>query len=78
LDVKWKKHVKKAEWMDIDEEKIYQERVAFVDISADGGKVLEFGKETLMVNASIMTLRYNRIMGLWLCMMLAPFSSAEV
>ena len=65
MDVKWKKHVKKAEWMDVDE-KINQERVAFVDISAGGRKELEFGKETLMVNVSIMTLRYNRIRGLGL------------
>ena len=64
LDVKWKKHVKKAEWMDVDE-KINQERVAFVDISAGGGKGLEFWKEN-MVNVSIMTLRYNRTRGLGL------------
>jgi hypothetical protein len=32
---------------------------AFVDLSKEGGKPLEFGKQTLFVNASIMDVQYD-------------------
>jgi hypothetical protein len=59
LDVKSEEHVVRSEWIGVDERKMKEERAVRVDISRDGGEGLEFGKETLMVNASIMTLRYK-------------------
>jgi Icc-related predicted phosphoesterase len=42
-----------------DREKLVRDSAAFVDLSKDGGKPLEFGKETLFVNASIMNIQYD-------------------
>lgn len=66
LDVKSDEHVEKRVEVQVDEEKMAQERAVCVDISREGGQELEFGKETLMVNASIMTLTYKPLQGPWL------------
>jgi hypothetical protein len=42
------------------------DRSAVVDISSSGDRSLEVGKETLMVNASIMSLTYKPYQGPWL------------
>ncbi|KAF2256869.1 ser/Thr protein phosphatase family protein [Trematosphaeria pertusa] len=65
LDAKWQQHVEKAEWVEVDEEKMAEERAAFVDISRSGARPVEFGKETLMVNASIMTVQYRPVQAPW-------------
>lgn len=62
LDVKnWKEHLDSKEWVEVDEEKMRSERAAYVD-----ARGLAFGKETLMINASIMTVRYKPQQGPWL------------
>ena len=38
---------------------ILEMRGAYLDMSSDGGSRLQFGQETLFVNASIMDVRYN-------------------
>jgi Icc-related predicted phosphoesterase len=42
-----------------EKEKLVRDGGAFVDVSKEGGMPLEFGKDTLFVNASIMNLQYN-------------------
>jgi hypothetical protein len=42
-----------------EKEKLVRDGAAFVDVSSEGGTSLEFGKETLFVNASIMDLSYH-------------------
>lgn len=38
---------------------VLEMRGAYLDMSSDGGNQLQFGQETLFVNASIMDVRYN-------------------
>ncbi|KAF2263203.1 Metallo-dependent phosphatase [Lojkania enalia] len=66
LDTEWEKHVQESQYIEVDELKATEERVAFVDISKDSKKPLEFGKETLMINASIMTVTYRPHQAPWL------------
>ncbi|OCK79642.1 ser/Thr protein phosphatase family protein [Lepidopterella palustris CBS 459.81] len=62
-----KTHVAKAEAIQVDYAKMVEERAVFVDVSSESGaRPLDFGKETLMVNASIMNLRYKPRHGPWL------------
>lgn len=65
LDDDWKKHVVKVEAIPIDEAEVAEKKAAFVDASSSS-LPLEFGKETLMVNASIMNLRYKPMQAPWL------------
>jgi hypothetical protein len=58
-------HVAKSGWINVDKDALMEERAAFVDISTDGPQPLERGKETLMVNASIMTSQYKPVQGAW-------------
>lgn len=66
LDVKLEKHIKKAEAIKVKDEKAIQDRAVTVDISHGSKSAVRFGKDTLMVNASIMTLRYDPWNGPWL------------
>jgi hypothetical protein len=66
LDVKIEEHIEASESVQLDDEVTKQERAATLDISAGADAAVEFGKETLMVNASIMTIRYKPWNGLWL------------
>lgn len=43
----------------VDKKDVLERRAAYVDISSDGKGQLQFGQETLFVNASIMDVRYN-------------------
>jgi len=65
LDVQWEKHVETAEWIEIDDEKMTEARAAILDVSTESDRPLERGKETLMVNASIMTHTYKPWQGPW-------------
>lgn len=66
VDCEWQRHVEKAEAIPVDERKMMEDRGVFVDVSsAAGDRALTFGKETLMVNASIMTVRYQPLQGPW-------------
>ncbi|KAF2016847.1 ser/Thr protein phosphatase family protein [Aaosphaeria arxii CBS 175.79] len=59
IDAKWEDHVEGSELIEFEGERLRQDRAAVVDVSGSGGDELAFGRETLMVNASIMTLRYQ-------------------
>ncbi len=56
---------RKSERVQVDELRMVEEKSAYVDISKDGERPLEFGKETLFVNASIMNLRYQPMNAPW-------------
>ncbi|KAF2789856.1 Metallo-dependent phosphatase [Melanomma pulvis-pyrius CBS 109.77] len=64
---KWEEWIESAEWIETDEKKMVEEGAVFLDLSRDGDgeKELVFGKETLMVNASIMSVRYKPWQGPW-------------
>ena len=67
LDVKKPEdHFRKAQAIDEDEQRMKDERAVYVDISHGGDSAVEFGRETLMVNASIMSVRYKPVQGPWL------------
>lgn len=59
-------HIKKAKPVKVDEQRMKDERAVHIDIGADGGQAIDFGRETMMVNASIMSLRYDPVQGPWL------------
>lgn len=59
LDVKVGKHVTHSDIIATDKETMSAEHAAFVDVSQDSRSPLQYGKETLMVNASIMTITYR-------------------
>lgn len=52
-DSTWKKQAER-----IDGEKVMGERAAFLDLSEEGGRALEFGRETVFVNAAVMDVNY--------------------
>jgi len=66
LDVKVEEHIEAVEAVPVDGEMAKQERAATVDISQDSNTAVEFGKQTLMVNASIMNVRYRPWNAPWL------------
>jgi hypothetical protein len=65
LDMPTEEHIEESEEIQVGEEILIDKddhseiEVAKVDVSKAGGKELRYGLETLMVNASIMTLRYK-------------------
>ena len=66
LDVKTEEHVQRADAVEFDRGMMAEERAASVDICHGARTAVEFGKETLMVNASIMTVTYKPWNGPWL------------
>ncbi|KNG50208.1 phosphodiesterase alkaline phosphatase d [Stemphylium lycopersici] len=66
LDVKPEQHIQTAEAIRFDSDKSKAERAVTVNISQGSDAAVEFGKETLMVNASIMDVRYKPWNGPWL------------
>lgn len=63
---KWEEQVEKADWYEVDEEKMVRDGAVFVNIAEDAEHRLDFGKETFMVNASIMSVRYKPWQGPWI------------
>lgn len=66
LDVKIEEHVEEREDVQVNMEDIVASQTVAVDISKEGALSIEHGKETLMVNASIMTLQYDPRNSPWL------------
>ncbi|KAF2036119.1 Metallo-dependent phosphatase [Setomelanomma holmii] len=66
LDVKFEDHLEKSEDVKLDHEDTIEKRAATVDVSGSSQKGVVFGEETLMVNASIMTLTYKPYNAPWL------------
>jgi hypothetical protein len=66
LDVKAEEHVAGSEEFNVNMESVVENRAVRVDISQEGETEFVFGKETLMVNASIMTLTYKPWNSPWL------------
>jgi hypothetical protein len=66
LDQDWRKHVAWAEPIAVDHSKMVEESAMHVDISSSSAvNPLRFGKETLMVNASIMNVMYQPQQSPW-------------
>lgn len=66
LDVKPQHYIQNAHTIHVDKEKARDQRAVTLDIGQGSEHAIEFGKETLMVNASIMTLRYDPWNSPWL------------
>jgi hypothetical protein len=67
LDVrKPRDHVKRSDSITVDDQQMRGKRAVHIDISSGGGDVVAFGRETLMVNASIMSLTYRPFQAPWL------------
>jgi hypothetical protein len=66
LDVKIEEHVAESEQFQVNMEDYVESRAVGIDISKEGGAEVRFGKETLMINASIMTLKYKPWNSPWL------------
>jgi hypothetical protein len=66
LDVKMEEHVAESEQFQVNMEDYVESRAVGIDISKEGGAEVRFGKETLMINASIMTLKYKPWNSPWL------------
>lgn len=66
LDVSLEKHVVESQEVLVDHGKTVEAKAARVDTSREGDVKIEYGKETLMINASIMTLRYDPWNSPWL------------
>lgn len=66
LDVtKPKDHIKRSDSVAVDSQQMSDERAAHVDISSGGKDAIVFGRETMMVNASIMSLTYRPFQAPW-------------
>lgn len=65
LDVRWEEHIERSEDVQVSSSEMAEVRAAKIDLSAASGSPIEYGKETLMVNASIMTLAYKPWNGPW-------------
>ncbi|KZM21434.1 uncharacterized protein EKO05_0006200 [Ascochyta rabiei] len=66
LDATPQAHVTRATPIDVDQRQMKDGRAAYVDISRGGDNAVEFGRDTLMVNASIMSVTYKPSQGPWL------------
>ncbi|KAF9698436.1 hypothetical protein EKO04_003389 [Ascochyta lentis] len=66
LDVRPEEHITRATPVDVDQPQMTDERAAYVDISHGGRNAVEFGRDSLMVNASIMSVTYKPLQGPWL------------
>jgi hypothetical protein len=66
LDAIIGEYVERSEDVQIDHRQMVAQRAATIDISQSGEAAVEFGRETLMVNASIMTLTYKPWNAPWL------------
>ena len=65
-DVEDEGHVEKVTDIEVDAESMERERAARVDIRESSNAAIDHGKETLMVNASIMTVTYKPRNAPWL------------
>lgn len=59
-------HIKDTVPIEVDDQLMRDKRAVHVDISSGGDDAVVFGQETLMVNASIMSLTYHPMQGPWL------------
>jgi hypothetical protein len=59
-------HIKSTDPVEVNDQRMKEERAAYIDISSGGDDAITFGRETLMVNASIMSLTYRPVQGPWL------------
>ncbi|RYN26851.1 hypothetical protein AA0113_g7354 [Alternaria arborescens] len=66
LDVKIEEHIEFADAVPLDWEAIMDERAASVDVGQGSDNAVEFGRDTLMVNASIMSVTYKPLNAPWL------------
>ncbi|RMZ74401.1 ser Thr phosphatase family [Pyrenophora seminiperda CCB06] len=66
LDIKVEEHIEHVDTIIVNEQKAKEDRAAVVDISQGSDTAVEFGKQTLMVNASIMTVAYKPWNAPWL------------
>ncbi|KAI9839453.1 MAG: hypothetical protein M1819_002078 [Sarea resinae] len=57
--------IESVDLLEQDQEKMLAERSAYIDASSGSDHPLEFGRETLMVNASIMNVRYKPVNAPW-------------
>ncbi|GIJ84480.1 hypothetical protein Asppvi_003327 [Aspergillus pseudoviridinutans] len=58
-----------------DEDRVREEGGAYVDVSADSGRPLRFGEETLFVNASVLNERYRAVNAPWVVDLDLPVAS---
>lgn len=66
LDVKIEEHIEDFDTVPVDHYAAREKRAAAVDIGKGSDTAVEFGRETLMVNASIMSVTYNPRNAPWL------------
>ena len=63
--------------VEVGREEMLEERAACVDVSREGGAELEWGRETLFVNASVVTRRYRAENAPWRVDLELPFVGGE-
>ena len=61
----WKEGVERISPVETDVKAAKETHAVFVDVSENGGDVLEPGKETLFVNAAIMDVSYRPVNAPW-------------
>jgi hypothetical protein len=66
LDVKAEDHIEESEDIQVNMEDAVESRAVGLDVSSECATPLDFGKDTLMVNASIMTVTYKPWNSPWL------------
>lgn len=71
----WKENILERTRVECDEERVREERGAYVDVSADSKRPLRFGEETLFVNASVMDVRYRAVNAPWVVDLDLPCAS---
>jgi hypothetical protein len=45
---------------------VIERKAAYIDVSSESGRPLEYGKETLLINSSIMSRRYQPVQAGWI------------
>jgi hypothetical protein len=59
------------------DEQVIERRGAYVDVSKESDKPLQYGKETLLINASIMDRGYRCVQAGWIVDLDLPASKTE-
>ena len=66
-----------SEDLSVDDQKVLHDRCAQVNVSDSGEKPLQWGEETIMINASIMNLRYKPTNAPWMVDLNLPVTAGD-
>jgi hypothetical protein len=72
----WKKKTT-TELVEVDGEKVLEDRGVYLDLSGSGERPLRWGEETMFINASIMNVHYKPVNAPWIVHLDLPMEQKD-